>query len=96
MPLSPMKTICSSGERRRLTNCYGGCVRADFWRSSARLEAVSLRLVRSGLIPSLYSGFMVTAGSSWRVATMRPGEDPIHHLAAALDYESRCLAMKVN
>jgi tetratricopeptide (TPR) repeat protein len=28
---------------------------------------------------------MVTAGSSWRVATMRPGEDPIHHLAAALD-----------
>jgi tetratricopeptide (TPR) repeat protein len=30
---------------------------------------------------------MVTAGSSWRVATMRPGEDPIHHLAAALDTE---------
>ena len=28
---------------------------------------------------------MVSAGSSWRVATMRPGEDPIHHLAAALD-----------
>jgi hypothetical protein len=25
------------------------------------------------------------AGSSWRVATMRPGEDPIYHLAAALD-----------
>ena len=25
-------------------------------------------LVRSGLIPSLYSGFMVAAGSSWRVA----------------------------
>lgn len=42
-------------------------------------------LVRSGLIPSLYSGFMVGAGSSWRVATMRPGEDPIYHLAAALD-----------
>ena len=28
---------------------------------------------------------MVGAGSSWRVATMRPGEDPIYHLAAALD-----------
>src|SRR5215472_978128 len=42
-------------------------------------------LVRSGLIPSLYSGFMVKAGSSWRVATMRPGEDPIRHLAEALD-----------
>jgi tetratricopeptide (TPR) repeat protein len=42
-------------------------------------------LVRSGLIPSLYSGFMVNAGSTWRVATLRPGEDPIGHLAAALN-----------
>ena len=42
-------------------------------------------LVRSGLIPSLYSGFMVSAGSSWRVAMFRPGEDPIRHLADALD-----------
>lgn len=42
-------------------------------------------LVRSGLIPSLYSGFMVSAGSSWRVAMFRPGEDPIGHLAEALD-----------
>src|ERR1700744_1192756 len=42
-------------------------------------------LVRSGLIPSLHSGFLIGAGSSWRVATMRPGEDPIYHLAGALD-----------
>ncbi len=42
-------------------------------------------LVRSGLIPALQSGFMVTAGSSWRVATFRPGENPIGHLAASLD-----------
>ncbi len=41
-------------------------------------------LVRSGLIPSLHSGFMISAGSSWRVAILRPGEDPIGHLAAAL------------
>ena len=34
-------------------------------------------LVRSGLIPSLHSGFMVTAGSSWRIAIFRPGENPI-------------------
>ncbi len=43
-------------------------------------------LVRSGLIPSLYSGFMVQAGSSWRVAVFRPGEDPIGNLAQALDH----------
>ncbi len=42
-------------------------------------------LVRSGLIPSLQSGFMVSAGSSWRISIMRPGEDPIGHLADALD-----------
>lgn len=42
-------------------------------------------LVRSGLIPSLQSGFMVDVGSSWRVSILRPGEDPIGHLAEALD-----------
>lgn len=42
-------------------------------------------LVRSGLIPALHSGFMVNAGSSWRVAPFRPGENPIGHLAASLD-----------
>ncbi len=41
-------------------------------------------LVRSGLIPSLQSGFMAGAGSSWRIAIVRPGEDPIGNLAAAL------------
>jgi hypothetical protein len=42
-------------------------------------------LLRAGLVPSLFSGFMVSAGSSWRVAAMRPGENPIHQLAMALD-----------
>jgi hypothetical protein len=42
-------------------------------------------LVRSGVIPSLHSGFMVQAGSSWRIAILRPGSDPIGNLAAALD-----------
>ena len=43
-------------------------------------------LIRSGLIPSLHSGLMARAGSSWRIAVMRPGEDPIGHLADALDF----------
>lgn len=41
-------------------------------------------LVRSGLIPSLYSGYLVGASSSWRIAVLRPGEDPIGHLAGAI------------
>ena len=46
-------------------------------------------LVRCGLIPSLQSGFMVTAGSAGAVAVFRPGEDPVGHLAAALDTPAR-------
>src|ERR1700694_210113 len=42
-------------------------------------------LVRCGLIPALHGGFMVKAGSGWRVAVLRPGEDPLANLAASLD-----------
>ena len=41
-------------------------------------------LVRAGLLPSLYRGFMTQAGSSWRVAILRPGNSPIFNLAEAL------------
>jgi energy-coupling factor transporter ATP-binding protein EcfA2 len=41
-------------------------------------------LVRCGLIPSLYGGAMAKAGSNWRVATLRPGDDPIARLLDAL------------
>ena len=42
-------------------------------------------LVRSGLVPSLQGGAMTRAGSSWRIAILRPGEDPIGNLASALE-----------
>ncbi|MDJ0840710.1 MAG: hypothetical protein QNK37_29635 [Acidobacteriota bacterium] len=41
-------------------------------------------LVRSGMIPALHGGYMAGAGSFWRIALMRPGEDPIGNLAHAL------------
>jgi WD40 repeat protein len=44
-------------------------------------------LVRAGLLPVLYGGFLADAGSSWRVAVFRPGSDPLHNLAAALNTE---------
>ncbi len=43
-------------------------------------------LVKSGLLPAIYSGFM-TVGSNWRAVTMRPGEDPIGYLTKALAAE---------
>ena len=42
-------------------------------------------LVRCGLIPALHSGFMVNAGSSWRVSVLRPGDDPLKNLADSLN-----------
>ena len=42
-------------------------------------------LVRAGLMPSLLGGFMTSAGSNWRIAVMRPGNDPIGNLARVLN-----------
>ncbi|MCW3122012.1 MAG: repeat, subgroup [Flavipsychrobacter sp.] len=41
-------------------------------------------LVKSGLLPSLHSGLMSGAGSAWRIALFRPGNDPISNLNEAL------------
>lgn len=41
-------------------------------------------LVKSGLLPSLHSGLMSGAGSQWRIALFRPGNDPIGNLNEAL------------
>ena len=42
-------------------------------------------LVRAGLLPALHGGFMTSAGSGWRIASMRPGNDPVGNLAQALN-----------
>ena len=41
-------------------------------------------LVRAGVLPDLHGGFMAAAGSSWRVAILRPGDAPIQALAESL------------
>ncbi len=38
-------------------------------------------LVRSGLLSALETGFMATAGGSWRMVELRPGNRPFRHLA---------------
>ncbi|HEX6046148.1 MAG TPA: hypothetical protein VFZ22_16770 [Pyrinomonadaceae bacterium] len=42
-------------------------------------------LVRAGLMPALLGGFMSSAGSNWRIAVARPGNDPVGNLARALN-----------
>ena len=41
-------------------------------------------LVRAGLLPSLESGFMAGAGAHWRMAILRPQDDPMRFLARAM------------
>ncbi|MEC7904263.1 MAG: hypothetical protein VYE74_08700, partial [Verrucomicrobiota bacterium] len=41
-------------------------------------------LVRAGLIPELHGGTMAAAGSSWEIAVMKPGGDPLTNLAKSL------------
>ena len=41
-------------------------------------------LIRAGLIPSLYREFMSGTVSKWRIAIMRPGDNPIKNLSRAL------------
>ena len=42
-------------------------------------------LVRAGLLPELHGGTMTDAGSSWEIAVMRPGGDPLTNLARSLE-----------
>ncbi|HEX8142872.1 MAG TPA: hypothetical protein VF553_09770 [Pyrinomonadaceae bacterium] len=41
-------------------------------------------LVRAGLLPDLFGGFLPSAGSKWRVGIMRPSNDPLGNLSRAL------------
>ena len=37
-------------------------------------------LVRAGLLPALYRGYLAGSTTSWRMAVMRPGSAPIENL----------------
>src|SRR5262247_4755024 len=41
-------------------------------------------LVNCGLRPALHGGLMASAGTSWRMAQFRPGNDPLRAMADAL------------
>lgn len=41
-------------------------------------------LVNCGLFPALHGGYLSSAGSSWRIAKFRPGNNPVREMALAL------------
>jgi energy-coupling factor transporter ATP-binding protein EcfA2 len=41
-------------------------------------------LIRAGLLPQLYGGFLYEAGTEWNIAICRPGDAPLHNLSVSL------------
>jgi hypothetical protein len=45
-------------------------------------------LVKAGLLPALYRGYLTGSTTRWRIAVMRPGSAPLKALARALDEQA--------
>ncbi len=83
-PFEPDEDYLFFGRERQTDDLLRKLRTTRFLSILGRSGSGKSSLVRSGLIPTLYGGGMTSAGSRWRVAIMRPGEDPLGNLAAAL------------
>jgi hypothetical protein len=83
-PFEPEEDYLFFGRERQTVDLMRKLRTTRFLSILGRSGSGKSSLVRSGLIPSLWGGGMTNAGSRWRVVMMRPGEDPLGNLAAAL------------
>jgi energy-coupling factor transporter ATP-binding protein EcfA2 len=83
-PFEPDEDFLFFGRERQTDELLRRLRTTRFLSVLGRSGSGKSSLVRSGLIPSLHGGAMTRAGSRWRVAIMRPGQDPMGNLAAAL------------
>jgi WD40 repeat protein/energy-coupling factor transporter ATP-binding protein EcfA2 len=83
-PFEPEEDYLFFGRERQVDDLMRKLRTTRFLSILGRSGSGKSSLVRSGLIPTLWGGGMTYAGSRWRVVIMRPGEDPIGNLAAAL------------
>lgn len=83
-PFEPEEDYLFFGRERQTDELLKKLRTTKFLSILGRSGSGKSSLVRSGLIPTLWGGGMTRAGSRWRVVIMRPGEDPLGNLAAAL------------
>jgi hypothetical protein len=83
-PFEPEEDYLFFGRERQTDELLKKLRTTRFLSILGRSGSGKSSLVRSGLIPTLWGGGMTRAGSRWRVVIMRPGEDPLGNLAAAL------------
>lgn len=83
-PFEPEEDYLFFGRERQIDELLRRLRTSRFLSILGRSGSGKSSLVRSGLIPTLWGGGMTQAGSHWRVVIMRPGENPLGNLAAAL------------
>ncbi len=84
-PFEPDEDHLFFGREKQITALLRGLRTNRFLIVTGSSGSGKSSLVRCGLIPSLYGGLMAKAGSNWRVAIFRPGENPIRNLASSLN-----------
>jgi hypothetical protein len=72
------------GRREQVSELLQRMARCRFLAVVGTSGSGKSSLVRAGVLPALYRGYMGTAGSRWRIAVMRPGGTPLSAMAQAL------------
>lgn len=83
-PFRPAETRLFFGRDEPTGELIGRLGRSRFLAVVGVSGSGKSSLVRCGVLPALHGGFLVDAGSRWRIAMFRPGNDPIGELARAL------------
>src|SRR3954454_19586402 len=83
-PFEPEEDYLFFGRERQTDELLRRLRTTRFLSVLGRSGSGKSSLVRSGPTPRPHGGAMTRAASRWRVAIMRPGQDPIGNLAAAL------------
>lgn len=86
-PFHAEETHLFFGRDHQRTELLGRLRRSRFLAVVGSSGGGKSSLVRAGLLPGLYGGFMAGGSSRWRVVDTRPGGEPIGNLARALDRE---------
>ncbi len=83
-PFRPDESHLFFGRESQVDAMVDGLAAARFLAVVGSSGCGKSSLVNCGLRPALQRGLMVSAGSAWRIASFRPGLDPIGELADAL------------
>ncbi|HKQ91305.1 MAG TPA: hypothetical protein VJZ77_11500 [Blastocatellia bacterium] len=86
-PFEPHDADLFFGREREITDMLGRLVKRHFLAVLGSSGCGKSSLIKAGLIPTLQYEKMDDGNPAWRIAVMRPGDNPIMQLARALNAE---------